>query len=400
MRPSFAFLILLGIGHLLTDVNQGAIPALLPYLRDEYGLSYTVVGSLLMVSNITSSVIQPLFGFYSDRSHRRWLLPLGILLAGTGVALAGQVKHLGLLYLAVALSGLGIASYHPEASRITRYLAGNRRATGMSLYSIGGNVGFALGPVLLTLALGVGGGMRGTALFLLPAVAGSLLFLALLPAIGSRERVMAERVARAAAQGELPNCWGAEILLLAIVMLRSLFQFGMITFLPFYFVEVIGGTREGASNLLFVFLAMGALGTLLGGPLADRLGPKTVLVGSLGLVIPFHILLLAVGGSLTFPLVAVIGLALVSTFSVSLVMSQQYLPRHVGTASGLNIGLSIGLGGVGAAVLGAVADRWGIPTTLWLLTCFPLLGMLLGLVLPSPTEERPTEDRQPGRVNL
>lgn len=395
MRPSFLFLIVLGMGHLLTDVNQGAIPALLPYLRDEYGLSYTVVGSLLMVSNITSSVIQPLFGFYSDRSSRRWLLPLGILLAGMGVALAGQVRHLGLLYLAVALSGLGIASYHPEASRITRYLAGNRRATGMSLYSIGGNVGFALGPVLLTLALGVGKGMRGTALFLLPAVAGSLVFLALLPAIGSRERVMAEQVARAAAQGELPNRWGAEILLLAIVMLRSLFQFGMITFLPFYFVEVLGGTREGASNLLFVFLAMGALGTLLGGPLADRLGTKTVLVGSLGLVIPFHILLLTVGGSLTFPLVAVIGLALVSTFSVSLVMSQQYLPRHVGTASGLNIGLSIGLGGVGATVLGAVADRWGIPTTLWLLTCFPLLGMLLGLVLPSPTEER-----QPGRVNL
>ncbi|MEW6398432.1 MAG: MFS transporter [Bacillota bacterium] len=375
-------LVALSIGHLLTDVNQGAVPALLPYLREAFGLSYAAVGSLLMVSNITSSVVQPLFGFYSDRAHRRWLLPLGIAMAGLGVAAAGWVRP-PLVYLAVALSGLGVASYHPEGSRIARYLGGERRATGMSVFSIGGNVGFALGPVAVTVVLGAGWGMRGTALMILPALAGVLAFTALLPALGHWEEAMAARMARTEGMKTRPR-WRAEVLLLTIVMLRSLFQFGLIAYLAFYYVEVLGGTKEMAGRLLFVFLASGAVGTLLGGPLADRVGMRTVLVGSLALMSLLHPLLLHAGRVLIFPVAALMGLAVVSTFSITLVMSQEFLPHHVGMASGLNIGLSIGLGGVGAAMLGAIADRWGIPATLWLLEAFPLLAVVLGLLLPEP----------------
>jgi len=380
--PHLPLLVALSIGHLLTDVNQGAVPALLPYLREAFGLSYAAVGSLLMVSNITSSVVQPLFGFYSDRHHRRWLLPLGIGMAGLGVAVAGWVPP-PLLYLAVAVSGLGVASYHPEASRISRYLGGERRATGMSIYSIGGNLGFALGPVAVTVVLGAGWGMRGTALLILPALAGVLAFVALLPVLAYWEEAMAARVARSEG-GKVGPRWGAEVLLLAIVMLRSLFQFGLVAYLAFYYVEVLGGTKEAASRLLFVFLASGAAGTLVGGPLADRLGTRTVLVGSLALVSLLHPVLLHAGRVLIFPVAALMGLAVVSTFSITLVMSQEFLPHRVGMASGLNIGLSIGLGGVGAAVLGAVADRWGIPATLWLLEAFPVLAVILGLLLPEP----------------
>lgn len=379
--PHLPLLIALSIGHLLTDVNQGAVPALLPFLRDAYGLSYAVVGSLLMVSNITSSVVQPLFGYYSDRSHRRWLLPLGIAAAGLGVAVAGWVRP-PLLYLAVALSGLGVACYHPEASRISRYLGGDRRATGMSVYSIGGNVGFALGPVAVGLVLAVGG-MRGTALLLVPALVGTLAFTGLLPVLGRTEEAMAARMGRGDKVPARPR-WRAEVMLLTVVTLRSLFQFGLVAYLAFYYVEALGGTKEGANQLLFVFLASGAVGTLVGGPLADRLGTRTVLVGSLALVSLLHPLLLHAGRVLVFPVAALLGLALVSTFSITLVMSQEFLPHHVGMASGLNIGLSIGLGGVGAAVLGAVADRWGVPATLWLLELFPLLALALGLLLPEP----------------
>lgn len=385
LKPSFGFLLLLGLGHLLTDVNQGAIPALLPYLQEAFGLSYAAVGSLLMVSNLASSVVQPLFGLYSDRSSRRWLLPSGLLLAGLGVASAGWISYLPLLYLAVALSGLGIASYHPEASRIARYLGGEKRATGMSLYSIGGNVGFALGPLAVSLALATRWGMRGTVFFLFPALSGSLLFLSLLPSIARREVTSARALASVGKGDEGPNLWGAEAMLLAIVMLRSLFQFGVVTFLPFYCLEFLGWEKEAATRLLSWFLFSGAIGTLLGGPLADRFGTKTLLVSSLGLVVPLHLLLLhAMGGPFTVPLVAALGLVLVSSFTVSLVMSQEFLPRNVGMASGLNVGLSIGLGGVGATVLGAIADRWGLVTTLRLLPLFPTLGFLLGVMLPGP----------------
>ncbi len=379
--PHLPLLIALSIGHLFTDVNQGAVPALLPFLRDAYGLSYAVVGSLLMVSNITSSVVQPLFGYYSDRSHRRWLLPLGIAAAGLGVAVAGWVRP-PLLYLAVALSGLGVASYHPEASRISRYLGGDRRATGMSVYSIGGNVGFALGPVAVGLVLALQG-MRGTSLLLVPALVGALAFAGLLPVLGRTEEAMAARLGRGETVAARP-CWRAEVTLLTVVMLRSLFQFGLVTYLAFYYVEALGGTKEAGNQLLFVFLASGAVGTLVGGSLADRLGTRTVLVGSLALVSFLHPVLLSVGRVLVFPVAALLGLAVVSTFSITLVMSQEFLPHHVGMASGLNIGLSMGLGGVGAAVLGAIADRWGIPATLWLLEVFLLLALGLGLLLPEP----------------
>ncbi|MEW5936082.1 MAG: MFS transporter, partial [Bacillota bacterium] len=301
--------------------------------------------------------------------------------AGLGVAVAGWVRP-PLLYLAVALSGLGVACYHPEASRISRYLGGDRRATGMSVYSIGGNVGFALGPVAVGLVLAVGG-MRGTALMLVPALVGTLAFAGLLRVLGRTEEAMAARMGRGDKVAARPR-WRAELMLLTVVTLRSLFQFGLVAYLAFYYVEALGGTKEGANQLLFVFLASGAVGTLVGGPLADRLGTRTVLVGSLALVSLLHPLLLHAGRVLVFPVAALLGLALVSTFSITLVMSQEFLPHHVGMASGLNIGLSIGLGGVGAAVLGAVADRWGVPATLWLLELFPLLALALGLLLPEP----------------
>lgn len=379
--PHLPLLVALSVGHFLTDVNQGAVPALLPFLREAYGLTYAVVGSLLMVSNVTSSVVQPLFGLFSDRSHRRWLLPLGIGAAGVGAALAGWVRP-PFLYLAVGLSGLGVACYHPEAARISRYLGGDRRATGMSVYSIGGNLGFAAGPLAVALALAAGG-LRGTALLLAPAAAGALVFLALLPALGRTEERMAARLEREEGAAG-PARWRAEVILLAVVALRSLYQYGLVAYLSFHYVEALSGTKEAGNQLLSVFLASGAAGTLLGGPLADRLGTRRVLVGSLAAVSLLHPVLLGAGRTAVFPVAALLGLALVSSFSITLVMSQEFLPHRVGLASGLNVGLSIGLGGVGAAVLGAAADRWGVSATLWSLLACPLLGLLLGLLLEEP----------------
>ncbi len=382
MKPSFFFLVLLSLGHLVTDVNQGSVPGILPYLKEQYALSYAAVGSLLMVSNITSSVIQPLFGYLSDRSSQRWLLPAGVITAGLGLTLVGWAGSLPLIYLGVAVSGMGVASYHPEGSRVSRYMAGDMWATGMSIYSVGGNLGYALGPVVLAALLSLGMGARAVALLLIPSVLMGLILGLLLPRMGRREVAMAELMVKNHGPEVRPNRWGAELKVLSVVMLRSLFQFGMLTFLQFYWINFRGGTKESAAVLLFVFLGGGAVGTLLAGPLADRLGAKKVLMGSLALIVPLHFVFMVGQGALAYGALLGMGLGTVSTVSLTLVMSQLYLPRNVGMASGLNVGLSIGLGGVGATVLGAVADRVGIPATMWGLVVCPLVALVVTWRLP------------------
>ena len=383
--PNIPFLILLSIGHAVTDIFQGALPGLLPFFKDDFRLSYTMVGTLLAVSNLTSSVVQPAFGFFSDVASKRWLLPLGVFLAGAGIALAGLIHSYAILLLAVALSGLGIASYHPEASRISHHLAGNRRATGMAIYSVGGNLGYSLGPVLATATVGYLG-LVGTGFLVLPAALMALIFLFLLPALSREERTAADHKGAVSRESLPPVNWRGEILLMGVVMIRSLIQFGILTFMPFYYVNYLGGTTAGAGRLLFVFLVSGVVGTLIGGPLADRIGKKTLLVASMTLLIPLQFLLLRVTGAGTPIVLALAGGTVVATFVVTLVMSQEFMPRYVGVASGLNIGLGIGMGGIGATAMGALADRWGIPLVLESLVILPLVGLLLAVMLPPTTQ--------------
>jgi MFS transporter, FSR family, fosmidomycin resistance protein len=370
----------LSLGHLSVDICQGAVPALLPFLIAHRDYSYAAASGLVLAMTVSSSVVQPIFGHLSDRLSWSWLLPLGVTLGGSGIGLAGVAPTYPLTLAAVAVSGLGVAAYHPEAARFANYLSGERRATGMSLFSVGGNTGFALGPVIVTplvLALGLSGTL-GVAV--VPLAAGVLLLRELPRLERFRPGGPAHTSAAPPAQGDR---WGAFGLLAGVITARSGVYFGLQTFMPAYLVAALGASTAEANATLALMLISGAAGTLIGGRLADRLGPRAVLLGSLALLSPAVACFLLVGQLPATLIVSLIGFATIASFSVTVVIGQQYLPTRVGLASGVTLGLAIGAGGVIAAALGPIADRHGVTTALWVVACLPALALALAAMLPS-----------------
>jgi MFS transporter, FSR family, fosmidomycin resistance protein len=371
----------LSAGHFATDFSNGALPALLPFLVTRFDLSYTQVGAIMLVSALASSIIQPLFGLWSDRRGAVWMLPVGVLLAGGGMALAAASPNYGLCLAFVTVSGLGTAAYHPEGSKFANYVSGSRRASGMSLFSIGGNLGVAVGAAVTAPLLLVFGRLGGL-LIAVPAVAVGVLLLAALGYLRAFEPE--RRRARELAGDDRP---GALSLLLGIVALRSVGWFGLLTFVPLWAVS-LGHSKSYGNNLLALMLFTGGVGTLVAGPLADRIGRRPVLVASLFATPILVAIFVAVGGALGAAALALVGVSVVGTFGVTGVMSQEYLPSRIGLASGLVIGFSIGLGGVAALTLGAVADAVDLETAMYACAVVPALAIPLGLLLPSAPARR------------
>ena len=369
----------LSSGHLATDLAQGALPALLPFLATKFDLSYTMVGAIALAATISSSLVQPAFGLWSDARGALWLLPGGVALAGVGMAAASVAPTYPLVVIAVLASGIGVAAYHPEGSKFASYASGERRATGMSFFSVGGNVGFALGPLLasffvITLGLGLEGGL----LLALPGLAVASLLVSALPYLG---RFAPGEERHAARRAGLNQPRGLA-LLLAVVGLRSVAHMGLFTFVPLY-EEARGNGVAYGTLLLGLFLFAGAVGTLLGGRLADRFGRRAVLFGSFMLAPPLIVVYVLAGGVVGAVALTLSGAAVIGTFGVSLVMSQEYLPSRVGMASGLSIGMAIGLGGVAALTLGAVADAVDLETAVLCTAAGPVACLLLTPLLPS-----------------
>jgi len=377
-RPNYRLLVLLALGHLVIDTNQGSLPALLPYLKAALGLTYTATGVIVLMANITSSLIQPLFGFLADKTARRWLLPLSVVLSSLGLALSGVAPSYYAVLALVMVSGFGIAAYHPEGYRTATQVAGERKATGVSIFSTGGNIGIALGPPFITLLL-TGFGMPGTLGMLLPGLLVGALLMAVLPGLSL------PLPARGQGATLAPRTMvGGMSLLVLVISIRSWTQLGFTTYMPFYYLEVLKGDPRMVGTLLAVFLGAGAAGTLIAGPIADRVGHRRTMVGVFFLAAPLAVAFLLVSGVWTFVLLAALGFVLVSTFTVAVVLGQAYMPRNLGMASGLIVGFAIGAGGVGATALGWVADRWGLSSALWISALMPILGCAVSLTLPEP----------------
>ena len=362
-------------GHLAVDFANGALPALLPFLKDRFGLSYTLSAVLMLASACCSSLIQPVFGLWSDRRGAIWLLPAGVAVAGVGIALAADAPSYWLVLLCVAVSGLGVAAYHPEGSKFAAYASGSRRASGMSFFSIGGNVGYALGPILAT-PLVVWQGLRGGLFLALPGLAIALALVRLGPFL---QRFATEERHPSRAGG--PDRLGALGLLLGVICFRSVAWFGLVTFVPLWEVS-LGHSKSYGNHLLSLMLLAGGLGTIVAGPVADRLGLRPVLIASLLALPPLIVVFVAVGGIPGAAALALVGACVSGTFGVTMVMSQQYLPSRIGMASGLSIGMSLGLGGVAAVGLGAVADSIDLRTALYICAAAPLAGLALAAMLP------------------
>lgn len=378
-RPQAGLLALLSAGHLVVDISQGALPAILPFFREAFSLSYAAAGTIILVASISSSVIQPLFGYLADRISRRWLLPVSVLVSGVGIGLTGVVSSYSGILVLVTFSGLGIAAYHPEGYKTASAVAGARKATGLSFFSVGGNVGLAVGPVLIT-ALVTSFGLPGSLGLMLPGILVACLLAAALPRLGAvTPPVRRDR----RAEGARPMALGL-ILLILIVTLRSWAQLGLTTFVPFFYIDVLQGDPRMIGPLLFVFLGAGAVGTLVGGPLADRFGARRVIVGAFLAAAPLIAGFLLTRGAAAVLFLAASGFALVSTFTVSVVLAQAYLPTHLGMASGLIVGFAIGTGGIGVTGLGWVADQWGLLIALAVIVVLPFAGFVASLFLPEP----------------
>lgn len=378
-------------GHMFTDVNQGAVAALLPLLVAERGISLAAAGTLLLAATVSSSVVQPLFGYFSDGRSLPALMPLGLLLAGGGISLVGVAPGYLPILLCVVVSGVGVAAFHPEAARFANYVSGSRRATGMSFFSVGGNAGFALGPVLATPAVLVFG-LAGTLLLFLPAAAMSaVLFLELPRLRGFRpdpDGVAGDSGGAREPAAEEPDAWRPFSMMVAVVTVRSVLYFGMVLLVAQYFTGVLGQPVAVGNAALSAMLFSGAVGTLLAGPLADRFGRRAILAASMVALGPLLLAFAFSGVVLGFALLALIGAATIGTFGTTVVMGQEYLPGRIGLAAGITMGLSIGLGGLGSPVLGALADGIGVRGALLVISALPVLGLVMTLTLPRSRQGR------------
>lgn len=375
-------LYLLGLGHMVIDIYQGLLPIFLSVYKNEYGLSYAAAGLVVFLSNISSSVIQPLFGYWSDRHQMRWLLPAGCLVAGLGMVAAGYAANYYLLVAAVFISGLGVAAYHPEASKSAHYISGPRQASSMSIFSVGGNLGFGLGPLIATFILSHGG-LRASWMLLIPTAIIVVLLSHALPVLG-RAMAGGHQVPPAgnprAKTGQAPLV--AIILLVLVVIMRSWLQSGLTYYIPFYYLNYLHGNEHFASSMLSIFLMAGAVGTLVGGRLADYWGTKKMIIGSMLVLIPMVVAFPYIQGAWVAILLALSGFALVSTFAPAIVLAQNILPEHVGVASGLMMGFAIGTGGLGTFLMGRIADAHGVPFTIQIMAVIPAIGAILAFFLP------------------
>ena len=369
----------LSAGHLFTDVNQGAVAALLPFLTSEHGISLAAAGALVFAATVSSSIVQPLFGIFSDRRPIPALMPLGVLLAGCGMALVGVAPTYPLIMLCVVASGIGVAAFHPEAARFANYVSGSGRARGMSFFSVGGNAGFALGPALTT-PLVLVFGLHGTLFLAIPAVAmAAVLFHELPRMLGFRPEAT-EGEARE--ESVAPEHWGPFVRMVGVVVVRSFVYFGLVAFVASYYERVLHVSPALGNTALTLMLFGGAAGTLAMGPLADRFGRRTVVGASMLVLPPLTFCFTLVGPFVGMTLLVLMGAATVGTFGITVVMGQEYLPGRIGLAAGITMGLSIGLGGIGAPLLGLVADTRGLSFTVLIIALLPILGLLLALTLP------------------
>lgn len=373
-------LAMLAFGHLIVDLSSGALPVLLPFLKTAFGLSYTQVGVIVLAQNITSSVIQPAFGYVADRLSLPWLIPFGILLSGVGTAAVGLVDSYYALLALVIVTGLGLAVFHPQGSKSAHFVsAKSRRGQSMAIFSVGGNLGHALGTIFMGGLLTLPGVLGNTPWFSLPAIIASALLWLNLPRLSPPPPAGAAVKKGTSAEG-LPYFLLA--VLLTYIFVRSSIHAGLTTFIPLYYVDYLGGSPVYAGYLLSVFLMAGVAGTFVGGTLSDKYGRKTLIIGSALVSWPLLALFQFTSGLTTLVLAAVTGFTLIASFSPLLVMAQEMMPGYEAMAAGLTIGFSIGLGGIGATALGYFADHFGVPSVFTVIAIMPLALLVLAQFFP------------------
>lgn len=372
---------LITCAHAVTDLSTGALFVALPFFKAKFALSYAEITAIVLLQNLTSSVSQPIFGYLSDRKSRPWWMPLGCLLTGVVLLASLFAPTYPLVLLCTAVSGIGSAIFHPEGAKMVNWLSGKAKGKGASLFSVGGNVGFALGSLFLgTLFLG-----KQTLLYLfaLPNIIISILLLLSI----KRFICLPQHQQNSSGRAKVVISMNLSLLaLLGMVLSRATVNSGISTFVPLYYTSFLHGSSAYAASLLTVYLAAGAAGTLMGGQFSDRYGSKKVMLYSILPVAPLLFLFRISEGVGTFIILALVSILLAATFTSSLVMAQKMMPDNIAMASGLTLGFSIGLGAMGVLGLGHVADTLGLPWVFNLLSVLPIIGFMLTLLVQEPED--------------
>lgn len=375
---TFSILFAISLAHLLNDVVQSVIPSMYPILKGEFGLTFTQIGIITFVFQMTSSVLQPFVGRYSDKHPSPFALTVGMCISLCGLFLLAFAGSYSLIILSVAVVGMGSSIFHPEASRVAQTAAGYRKGLAQSIFQVGGNGGSAIGPLL-------------AALIVLPHGKTAVLWFALALIVGAcvvtwvgkwyrrtitlRMSSTIQRAKNALNLTERQIRW-AMIILVVLTFSKQFYLSSMTSYFTFFLMDKFGVSIKEAQICLFAFLAASAVGTIAGGYVGDKIGRKYVIWCSILGAAPFALFMPYVGYTATIVLAVIVGLVISSAFSAILVFATELKPQHIGTVAGLFFGLSFGLGGIGAAFFGWLAEITSIQFIFHVSTLLPLLGIV------------------------
>ena len=389
-RTSLIIILAVSASHLLNDLMQFLLPALYPLLKDAYGLNYVQIGLITLAQQMTASILQPVVGYVTDKRPMPYALAVAMAFALVGVILVATANNFGLLVLAAMTGGIGSAIFHPEASRVARLASGGRLGFAQSLFQVGGNLGTSIGPLVAAYFL-LPRGQGSTAWFAIVAVTALVILAAVGRWYAAHQRAHSGRPVLKAARQVLSRqrLTVAFLVIGALLLSKYVYISSITSYYSFYIIEKFGLTAQQAQLYLFLFLGAIAAGTFIGGPVGDRFGRLTVIWCSIVGALPFTLLLPHMNLAGTAIVSVAVGLILSSAFSAIVVYAQELVPGKVGMVAGFVFGFAFGIGAIGAAVLGALADRFGIIYVFNLVAFLPFLGFLT-IFLPRTAELHPS----------
>lgn len=375
---------ILSVAHMLNDLYSNYLPQMLPFLVViSPGFTATRAAILVSAFTISSSFVQPLFGYFLDRQGKRWLVHVGTLWMATMLSLTGIIHNYWLLVLLAGLAGLGTAAFHPQASTMVNVLSGDRKAVLLSAFVAFGNFGFALGPLLLV-PLFQAYGLHATVVTIVPGILVAILLLFFAP----RNNVLSGSTpSLSVVLGSLKLAARELTAIIIVIAIRSLAYTGMLTMLPLYFKSQ-HLSNIAASHLVTIMLFAGAFGGVLGGFISDYYGRKLLIVGSLILSTPLFFAFFYTHGAISTVFLALAGASLLSSFSVTVVAAQEVIPENKALAAGLTMGLAGGIGGLAVILIGRIGDIWGLATAVFVIFLLPILAGLIGLFMQSRPSAR------------
>ncbi|RLM12159.1 MFS transporter [Gibbsiella quercinecans] len=380
---AYSILGAISVSHLLNDMIQSLILAIYPMLQSEFSLSFVQIGMITLTYQLTASLLQPLIGYYTDKHPQPYSLPIGMGFTLTGLMLMAFAQTFPLVLLAAALVGTGSSVFHPESSRVARMASGGRHGLAQSLFQVGGNFGSSLGPLLAALIIAPYG-KGNVAWFSLAA----LLAIVVLLQVSKWYQLQQQGFQKKTMSAQVLQTWPKRTvifslaILLLLIFSKYFYLASISSYYTFYLIHKFGVSVQNAQIHLFAFLFAVAAGTIIGGPLGDRFGRKYVIWGSILGSAPFTLVLPYASLEMTGVLTVIIGLILASAFSAILVYAQELIPGQVGMVSGLFFGFAFGMGGLGAAVLGYIADLAGIDLVYQICAFLPLIGIIT-ILLPN-----------------